>query len=55
MSAATGAVRPSGAAAPDDDADERAGARWRKLHAYRARVLLPGWSRVSWNAGRAPA
>jgi hypothetical protein len=34
---------------------ERAGTKWRKLHAYRARVLLPGWKRVTWNAGRAPA
>jgi hypothetical protein len=34
---------------------EQAGTPWPELHAYRARVLLPGWKRVSWNAGRAPA
>jgi hypothetical protein len=34
---------------------ERTGTRWRELHAYRARVLLPGWKRVSWNGGRRPA
>jgi hypothetical protein len=34
---------------------EQAGTQWPELHAYRARALLPGWKRVSWNAGRAPA
>jgi hypothetical protein len=33
---------------------EQAGTPWPELHAYRARVLLPGWKRASWDAGMAP-